>query len=340
MVGILIAGLLCSPALADEGDAPDLPPADRTAATPLPPLTPTGLKGLQPTRRALPPTPYSHTGFTAYTLEWGEAELGIGGVRVGAIPRVQIGTIPSALVVGVPNGQIKIDALRLGIVDVAATGSMLSLPAGDFQLRQFDVGGVVSTRVLPRWSVHIGAGYEQWLGAGQPDVASLPWVFDLVVPDAANWQQTLDYVTDGEDIEVRMEAIELALASDIRFNRRDSLVFQAQADIWAQFNSTFDTQSIPDDVGVKPLVDQITTKQDAPIANTYVATASWQFAWRRANLRIGGGLSSVPGAWALQSTEFTWSFGGKTRASERRMHTQWRKNKEALEKDQEASREI
>lgn len=98
--------------------------------------------------------------------------------------------------------------------------------------------------------------------------------------------------------------------------------------------SSVDPSEIPDDAArIRPVVDQVAARNERPIANTYVATASWQLDWKRASLRIGGGLSSVPYAWALQSTEFTWAFGGESRRSERRMITHWRENRAELARE-------
>ena len=42
---------------------------------------------------------------------------------------------------------------------------------------------------------------------------------------------------------------------------------------------------------------------------------------------MGAGVSNVPGAWLLQSTDLSYRFGGKTRRTESRMAKTWKKNK-------------
>ena len=64
-----------------------------------------------------------------------------------------------------------------------------------------------------------------------------------------------------------------------------------------------------------------------PISQPDVASAAWQFQWKRAELRVGAGVSSVPGAWLMQSSEFAWRFGGETKRGERKLRQAWRSDK-------------
>lgn len=319
--------------------AEPLPVTERANAMPLGSLDKRALARFEPKHRKLPQLPYGHTGFSAYTLEWGEFEVGSGGVRAGVLPRTQLGTILAANLAGAANGQLKVDALRLGPVDVAVQGGMLALPSGEFSLRQLEAGGVLSTRILPRWSVHLGSSYEAWTASGTPDLDDLPMVFDMAIPDASDWQRVLDYLGQDAGIEADLRNIDLQFATDVRLNRRDSIIIQAQANLWSEFQSSVSPDELPEDLDrIRPVVERIAQQGDAPIASSYVATASWQLDWRRASLRIGGGISSVPWAWALQSTELTWQFGGKSRISERRMMTHWRRNRDELAQESRAEK--
>ena len=58
---------------------------------------------------------------------------------------------------------------------------------------------------------------------------------------------------------------------------------------------------------------------------------AWQIQWKHAQLRVGIGTSSTPGAWLLQSTEFSYRFLGATRVKEYRQRRSWRQNERAVE---------
>ena len=114
------------------------------------------------------------------------------------------------------------------------------------------------------------------------------------------------------------------VATDVRFNRRDSLLLQASATVWARVvERGFEAPPI---LGLDEAFN-LNSGTTSPIAETYTASASWQFSWRRVDLRVGAGISNVPGAWLLQSTDLSYRFGGKTRTTERRMKRTWKRNK-------------
>jgi hypothetical protein len=126
-----------------------------------------------------------------------------------------------------------------------------------------------------------------------------------------------------DDLSFRAEAVSVHVATDIRFNRRDSLILQGKAMTWANIETGF---TPPPVLGLDEAME-IADSGRAPIAETYVASVAWQFSWKTVDLRIGGGISNVPGAWLLQSTDLSYRFGGKTRRSESRMKKTWKKNK-------------
>ncbi len=333
------------PAAAPDGaDAPapgepaPLDPGALGAAEPLPTADTDALRAFAPRPGNLPQNPYGKVDFTAYTLEWGEVKLGVGQIALGVLPRTQLSTAPGALALGVPNGALKVDLLRLGPVDLAARAGLLRLPAGDFVGGRTSVGGVLSSRLTQRWSLHTGVDWQRWGAQGTPSLGELPWAVGMFVPDAAAWQEELESVTQGDDLQLHFESVRVEVATDFRFNRRDSFILQARADVWAEVQSSFDAEAAAGELGVERQVQRALQTPDAPIANTYVATASWQFSWKKADLRVGAGLSSVPGAWLVQSTELSWRFGGKTRASERRMRTAWRQNRADLERAERGER--
>ena len=112
------------------------------------------------------------------------------------------------------------------------------------------------------------------------------------------------------------------MATDIRFNRRDSLILRGGATFWTNvLERGFEAPPI---LGLDEAFN-VETGTTTPIAESYVASIAWQFSWRRIDLRVGAGVSNVPGAWILQSTDLSYRFGGKTRSSERRMKRTWKR---------------
>ena len=90
-------------------------------------MTKEQIKWLEPTRGKLPQNPYQHVDFTAYTLEWGELQAGLNRSSVGILPRTQVGTQVPLWALGIQNANLKVNALRIGPVDLAVTGDYLNL---------------------------------------------------------------------------------------------------------------------------------------------------------------------------------------------------------------------
>ena len=108
------------------------------------------------------------------------------------------------------------------------------------------------------------------------------------------------------------------LASDIRLNRRDSIILQGNF-----------TSSSNDGTGLQADVEGINLSLDsddissplfqfllAPEANqiNYGASIAYQASFKRAYMKLGLGYSSIPSSWILQTIDFTWRFGGQTKS--------------------------
>lgn len=318
------------------GEGPEvLPPEARAEAMPTGTISSRELDWLEPKRSHLDQNPYGSTDFTAYTLEFGETRIGLGSVTVGVVPRTQLGFSPPLLAMGIYNANLKVNLVRVGPVDFGLMGAHYELPIGDFRGRQTNVGAMVSTRVRPKWSVHVTGTYNQFAAMGMPDFSDPPALLSLVAPDLASYSAQASALTGGQPLDTTARSFTTKVATDWRFNRRDSLVLQAQAMVWSEVQSEIDPDALP------PLMNldkALSGSGDAPVAESYVASLAWQFSWKRADLRIGAGVSSVPGAWLLQSTELAWRFGGKTRSGERRMRATWRQNVDDLSQSEKAEK--
>ena len=304
-----------------EEPAPSSSLPDGAEPEQLPSLSRAQHRWLEPKRSRLPSVAHGQTDFSAYTLEWVETKIGAASVTFGALPRTQIGTVPVLNFMGIYNGHVKINALRLGPYALGVGTNYYRLQIGDFVGAHTGVSVIQSVQIMKPWGLHVGARFANLESSGIPDVSILP--------------SSLTGNADPNDVQARLEGTEdswrfhgqtlaLSVATDIRFNRRDSLLLQGGATVWAKLvERGFEAPPI---LGLDEAFN-LETGSTSPIAETYVASAAWQFSWRRVDLRVGAGISNVPGAWLLQSTDLSYRFGGKTRSSERRMKRTWKRNK-------------
>lgn len=296
------------------------------------------LNALEPKRSRLPNHPYTHTDFTAYSLEWGETRLGLGQIRVGILPRVQVGTVPAGLAVGALNGTAKVNFLRVGPFDMAATGAHYRYSRDQFQANVTQLGSTASLQVVNKWSLHVTGRWQTTGASGVPNLNNSPWLLDTFAPElqsTAEQAEATGLITQEEAIQrvqneladdyLTAQAVTLKVASDLRLNRRDSVILQAQANLRSSVDTNMDLGALAAEDRIAAMA--IASLEAEGVADTYITSLAWQFSWHRADLRLGAGLSSVPGAWLSQTADFAWRFGGKTRRTETRMTRTWKHNR-------------
>lgn len=340
---LALSSLLALGGVAHAADAPVLGVTD-DAPLPFDPSEAQGLdepdkklwRFMKPKRARLPQNPYASTDFTAYTLELGETKLGLAAITVGVLPRVQIGTVPTLDVLGVYNAQAKFNLLRAGPVDLAVGGSHYQLPVGDFTGHQSNVSSTLSVQITKPWSLHIGGSYATLGAQGTPDLGEVsPLILTAAGnPDLSTAQGYVDQATNHTPVDAKARTASVRVATDVRLNRRDSIVLQGSAMVWGDVDTGVDPADLPPILGLDAALAATQVEGALPISQTYVASAAWQFQWKRAELRVGAGVSSVPGAWLMQSTEFAWRFGGETKRTERKMRQAWRNDKRMANKAQ------
>jgi hypothetical protein len=298
-----------------------LPDGDQEEAQEMPGLSRAQHRWLEPSRTKLDQVPRGQTDYTAYTLEWGETKIGLASITIGALPRTQIGTVPMLDALGIMNGHIKVNILRVGPLDLGLGSNYYRLQVGDFVGSHTGASMVTSIQLLEPWSLHLGANYAALQSSGVPDTTRLPSVLT-----AGTDPDTFQASQDGNETAWNFHGqnMRINLATDYRFNRRDSLVFQAGAIVWSNIDKGFDAPPI---LGLEDAFARA-EETTSPIAESLVTSLAWQWTWRKVDLRVGLGWSSVPGAWLLQSTDLSYRFGGKTRSSERRMNRTWKRNKD------------
>jgi hypothetical protein len=280
---------------------------------------------LKPRHHLLGANPRNNTDFTAYTLELGEVKVGLASITVGVAPRTQLATVPLLNLIGVYNGSLKINAIHAGPLDIAFSATYHRLSLGEFVGSYAGAGGMASLTLHRNWSIHGGASYTHIHARGLPDFSKLsPLLSSLTKGQLDDFELDPDWF-DGGAPEIRGEVVSARVATEVRFNRRDSLIVQASAMIYAKTSAQLPI--LPPILNMDKVLDH---DGAIPIRDTYVASVAYQASWKQFDLRIGAGLSSVKYAWLLQSTELSYRFGGKTRRTESRQKKHWRKNRKDI----------
>lgn len=297
------------------------PPLDLSEAEAAPTLDKKLLRFLKPSPFHLPANPRGQIDFTAYTLEWGEVKLGVSNMSIGILPHVQVGTSVPLDVLGIPNVQAKIHATEGGPFDIAAWVEYDALVRTDFDATLLTAGGITSFQLAKPWGLHVGGSYTRANIAGDINLESLPQVIWFLDESGSG-------NPDHADSLLHVETVNVRVATDIRFNRRDAIVLQGSATLYA--NVEHDAELwVPTFLGLEEALAQngFISPEKAGMASI-----AWQFCWEHWEARVGAGVSSIPGAWVLNTWELSYRFGGKTRIREQRMLDTWEKNKEDLKK--------
>lgn len=274
-------------------------------------------RGPRPRWIDLPSDPHAQTDFTAYTLEPGEVRVGLRSVGFGILPGIQLTTQPVLDAVAMPNACLKVDPLQIGpskdgvvAFDLGGNASLAHIDAGPlFRAVFVTAGGNASLLLAPQWSVHAGAQWMYFAAVGNPEIEELGANIKMLEGlDPAALQMLQDRLA----YEVRVETVFVSGATDVRLNRRDSLILQGRMAVWSW-------TELPD-------IALPFGKEDRgflPMGEAWSASLAWQFHWRNVDLRVGIGASSIPGAWAFESFDLAWRFGGRGRVDHRRRIRQW-----------------
>ena len=273
---------------------------------------------LKPSPFHLPQNPRGQVDFTAYTLEWGEVKLGVVNLTIGVLPHIQVGTSVPLDVLGIFNVQAKAHITEGGPFDIGPYVNYYVFPREAVNARYLEAGGAMSIRLLEPWSLHIGGGWTKGYVEGELDISDIA---ELITGEGLDGAPVLGARADGEAVTAR-------IATDVRLNRRDSIILQAEAILWGKSTTT-----APDAVlDFLDIDDALSYNGFVPITEAAAASIAWHFAWKHLEARVGVGVSSVPGAWLLQSTELSYRFGGPTRVRERKLREGWKDNRDELKK--------
>ena len=164
--------------------------------------------------------------FTAYTLEWGELQAGLNRSTIGILPRTQVGTQVPLWALGIQNANVKVNALRLGPIDLAITGDYLNLLTDQSLNIQYYGGRIWLISHLDTWSIC-------WWSIRRTESEGLPNLGALSGPIktfSGLTDEDIQNVTSaiGETQYERSEQILSAkIATDVRLNRATLLLFKA-----------------------------------------------------------------------------------------------------------------
>ena len=305
---------------AEPAPAAPLPPPDLSTAVRAPTIDKKELRRPKPSPFHLPAHPRAQVDFTAYTLEFGEVKLGVSNITVGIIPHVQAGTSVLLDVLGIPNVQAKVHVTEKGPWDLAGWVEYDRLVRSDFDATLLTGGGIFSYQAAPPLGLHLGASYTSGEISGDislDTIDQLLWFLD----------SGAEAVPDHGGSQLKVQTVNARLAADIRFNRRDAIVFQASGTIHSKLDRD-EALFVPSFLGLEDAMelDGFVNPFEAGMASV-----AWQFTWENWEARVGAGLSSIPGAWILNTWELSYRFGGPTRGREGRMLETWEKNADDLD---------
>lgn len=266
----------------------------------------------RPGRRRLPPDPRGQVDYTAYTLDAGEVRLSAWSVGMGVAPRLQVTTVPALDAVEVPNGRARWNLVRAGPIDLSVTGGYAAGWGETLDVKAVNAEAAASVVLTPGWSLH---GKTTWASGWVRGTPQLDGVAQLVERWVGNEipRTAVSFVEQEVQLDESGTAMVVQLATDLRFNRRDSLVLQAASVVGASEGYAVDPRDLLAPDGGRLPVDQL-----------WAASLAYQVSWRNVDLRVGAGYSPVPGAWLTQAVDLSVRFGGETRGEERRRLASWR----------------
>ncbi len=287
-----------------------------------------GLRMLRPKAARLPPNPQVTTDFTAYTLEPGAVKVGLLSMGVGLLPNTQISTMPMLYYASIPNGNLKVDAVRFGPLDIAISGSRYWLHQDTFRSSLTTVATVASLTISDHWGLHMGLSYSGIAARGSLDTCNISALLTSAECDESSTDDSSTNSDSGSPLglegnDVYGELMGVRLATDIRLNRRDSIILQASAIPYAALQVADDVE-LPD---IAELDEALSFDGWVPISETYTASIAFQMAWKNVHFRVGVGYPFNRYLWLTQTMELSVRFGGKSRRERSRQQKAWRKNR-------------
>lgn len=292
---------------------------------------------LRPKRHKFPQDPYQNTSpYTAYTLEWGESEIGVTSVSTGVLPRVQVGTAPLLDVVGALNVQAKVNLTREGPLDLAVSGQYYNVPVASVLSRvgvgsllegsggltetasasYLGLGAGASLQVTRPWSVHGQVYWARPSARGEIAFDDLP---ELLLPGLSLGGSA------AVGLGVSGDLVILNAATDLRFNRRDSVFLWARWPCYGRVRGTT-SGSIGGFEELAAADFMVAYGDTIPMSTSLSIAGGYQASFKHLEARIGVGWSAVPYTWLMQAFELSYKFGGASRREQNEIRRGFRRS--------------
>ncbi|MEN0067323.1 MAG: hypothetical protein AAGA48_34655 [Myxococcota bacterium] len=244
---------------------------------------------------------------SAQSLRLGEVMLGTSGLAMGVLPRVQVGTRATLNLVGLPNGEVKLQLIDRPNVDVSVDGLLMQSTLAGFDADAWGAGANASLH-KGRFSLHSGVHYTSFGFQGVP-TESPPLVVQIAGQDPL--AEIPPEFSDLADVGFRWQAATLRTGIELRVFGRSGLLLQGSLSMGGQFDiragATIEGTSI--DIGhALPGVNML--KASTTPGGSWVTSAAWQQVLGPFHLRAGIGISAIPYAWVTQAMSLQMRLGG------------------------------
>lgn len=244
---------------------------------------------------------------SAQTLRIGELMMGTSGIALGMLPRVQVSTRATLDVVGLPNGEVKMQLLDRPNMDVSVDAMLLGSTLSGLSATMWGAGANASLH-RRRWTLHTGLHATSFEMSGVP-TESPPIVVQFVGSDPlADLSSDL---TDLLDVGVRYNTMTLRAGLEWRVWKRNGFLLQGSMNFGGRANVTAATtfEGTRVDVGNALPGVNVLRATTRPYGS-WVTSLSWQQVIGPFHLRAGAGLSAVPYAWVTQAMSLSMRLGG------------------------------
>lgn len=260
-----------------------------------------------------PVDPRYETDFTAFTLSPGRVRLGLVNLDVGVFHNFDLGTTPVLFLLSAPNIHGKVTMIEEGDFAMSLQSAIVY-----FGPKTFPVSAVsyplelkATWVVQPKWSLHAGLRVENIEATGIFGLEDLAGLLQPVLGTdlTGNLQSA---VSDSGSLfgGAHLTLLQSRFATDVRLNRRDSIIYQYQGyfHLNARIDAGYQNEAGDLSVGASAKLSEFLGKN---AIGTH--SLSWQFSWEHNVLRLGIGIPSgggaVPFQALTQAIEFYHLFG-------------------------------
>jgi hypothetical protein len=262
---------------------------------------------------------------TAYTIGKRHWQIGLVDQDFGLFDNVQVGTTVPLWLFLVPNGHAKVTAIQTRKLDVALDGGAywsdlqrFGVPGGDLLVTP--IGWTASWIVHPNLSVHGGTGWTIARADGKLTAVQMAEGIQQVTGANVRKELVGALGDGGLYAGANLTLFQTRLSADLRFNRRDSLILTSNTYVWMSGLVAAGIEA--NDIGKGNTGTDLQVGGSARLRlplNKSIPTSttlSWQFDWRRLNLRVGLPLPPTNYFAYFQAFDLYWILGPSRRKAQ------------------------